>query len=204
MKTTLRHFGQSAAVIAAALAAVLAARAVVAIAQAQPETQPAATQPASDAGPVVPRLQPVVLPLDEPAATSDDDRAAELARRLLADPLDAAVRNALGELRARLLLRDADALDALAGGLRMYLDIGPQLAAGALEKAAGNSSALSLTRYLPRPLEKIAAESRPRPRRPAKRPARAQSAATRTWRPARDFAATARATCRARSAAARA
>lgn len=161
MKTTLRHSGKSAAVIAAALAAVLAAPAVVATAQTQPAAgQPASTQPASDAGPVVPRLQPVVLPPDEPVTKDDDDRAAHLARKLLADPLDATSRNELAELRARLLRRDADALDALVGGLRMYLDIGPQLAVGSLDRAAGNSSALSLTTDLPRPLKEIAAESR--------------------------------------------
>jgi len=160
MKTTLRHHGQLAVAIAAVLAALPAARAVVAVARGEPESQPAATRPASDAGPVVPRLKPVVLPADVPAATSDDDRAAELARKLLADPHDAAARAALGQLRARLRRRDADALDALARGLRMYLDIGLQLAAGPLEKAAGNSSALSLTRGLPHPLEKIVAESR--------------------------------------------
>jgi len=160
MKATLLYSGKSAAVIAAALAAVLALPAAAATAQAQPETQPAATQPDSDVGPVIPRLEPVVLPPDEPAATGDDDRAARLARRLLANPLDVAARNELVELRARLSRRDADAVAALAAGLRMYLEIGPRLAAGPLGTAAGNSVALSLTGELPRPLDKIAAESR--------------------------------------------
>ncbi len=164
MKTTLRHARQSAAVIAAAMAALLVVAATKADQTQQvpqpPASRPAATQPVPDDGPVVPRLQPVVLPADEPVAKDDDARAAQLVKKLLADPLDAAVRNKLAELRTRLQRRDMQALDALACGLRMYLVIGPQLAAGPLETAAGNSMAHSLTSGLGRSLEAIVSASR--------------------------------------------
>jgi predicted RNA-binding Zn-ribbon protein involved in translation (DUF1610 family) len=164
MKTTLRHASQSAAVIAAATAVLLAAGAVIEADQSQPASRPAATQPVPDGGPVVPRLRPVVLPLDDPVtkrvSKDDDARAAQLAKKLLGDPLDTESRDRLFELRARLRRRDAAALDALACGLWIYLDIGPQLAAGPLKKAADNSLAKSLTIGLGRSLEAIVGASR--------------------------------------------
>lgn len=159
MKTTLRHASQSVAVIAAVTAALLLV-AVIEADQTQPTSIPTASQPTPDGGPVVPRLRPVVLPADEPVSDDDDAREAQLAKKLLADPLDVPARARLSELRARLQRRDADAIDALACGLRIYLDIGPQLAAGPLEKAAGNSSARSLTISLGRSLEEIIGASR--------------------------------------------
>lgn len=162
---------------AAALAAGLA---LVASVQAQPmATQPAgrdamppATQPAGNEALVVPALAPPraraepatdsapVVPLLQPAGDGDAARAAGLLRKLLTGPPDAAALSELTALRNRQLQRDADALDALARGLRLYLEIGPQLAAGPLDKATGNPNVFSLTAALPRPLEKIAAECR--------------------------------------------
>jgi len=159
MRITLRHASQSAAVIAAAMAALLAA-AVIEADETQPASRPTATQPAPDGGPVVPRLRPVVLPADASPAGDDYAGVARLAKKLLADPLDAAARDRLAELRARLQKRDADAMDALACGLRIYLDIGPQLAASPLKKAADNSSAQSLTVGMDRSLEEIIGASR--------------------------------------------
>jgi predicted RNA-binding Zn-ribbon protein involved in translation (DUF1610 family) len=169
--------------LAAAMVAVLA---LVASVRAQPTaTQPAgrdamppATQPAGNEALVVPALAPPrtrsepvadsspatdsapVVPLLQPAGDGDAARAAGLLRKLLAGPPDAAALSELTALRNRQLHRDADALDALARGLRLYLEIGPQLAAGPLDKATGNPNVFSLTATLPRPLEKIAAECR--------------------------------------------
>ncbi|MGB2822152.1 MAG: hypothetical protein WBF17_14305, partial [Phycisphaerae bacterium] len=86
-----------------------------------------------------------------------DVRAAALAGKVLADPLDAAAREELVRLRASQRRRDAAACRALAQGLAAYLDAGPQLAAPALRKAAGSAKAASLTRSLAKPLDKIVA-----------------------------------------------
>jgi predicted RNA-binding Zn-ribbon protein involved in translation (DUF1610 family) len=112
----------------------------------------AQTEPAADSAPVVARPQP--------PAGGESARAAELLRKLLAGPPDAPALNELIELRNRQLQRDADALDALARGLRLYLEVGPRLAAGPLDKATGNPNVFSLTTGLPTPLEKIAAQCR--------------------------------------------
>lgn len=162
---------------AAALAAALT---LVAPVQAQPpatrpagrDAMPPATQPAGNEALVIPALAPprtraepatgsapVAAPL-QPAGDGDAARSAGLLRKLLAGPPDASALSELTALRNRQLQRDADALDALARGLRLYLEIGPQLAAGPLDKATGNPNVFSLTADLPRPLEKIAAECR--------------------------------------------
>ncbi len=159
MRTRLRHGGGSALVIVA-IGVVSAGAAMIAVAKTRPATRPVATRPASDTRAVVPRLKPVVLPKDEPRAKDDDERAALLAEKLLSDPLDSKTRGELIELRGRLRRRDEAALDALARGLSMYVDIGPRIAAESLKIAAGNSTAVSLTTGLPRSLEKIAVESR--------------------------------------------
>jgi len=154
---------------AAALAAALAfaASGWAQPAATQPATQPAGngalvtsalappraqTEPATEPGPVVPQLQPA----KDPAAA----RADKLLRKLLNGPPDASALSDLIELRNRLLQRDADALSAIACGLRLYLDIGPQLAAGPLDKAMGNPNVSSLAAALPTPLAKIAGECR--------------------------------------------
>lgn len=70
---------------------------------------------------------------------------------------------ALGRLiaaRNRELARQAEALEALARGLRLYLRTGPVLAAGPLTKAASHSDVHALTTSLSRPLGKLAAECR--------------------------------------------
>jgi len=121
-----------------------------ALAPPRPQSEPA--EPAADLTPVVVRVQP--------ANDSDAARAAGLLRRLLAGPPDAAALGELTVLRNRQLHRDADALDALARGLRLYLEIGPRLAAGLLDKATANPNVFSLTVALPSPLEKIATECR--------------------------------------------
>lgn len=133
--------------------------------------QTAATQPAGNDALVIPALAPraqagpaedsaPVAPLLQPAKDASAARAEELLRKLLNGPPDAAALGELIELRNRRLQRDADALDALARGLRLYLEIGPALAAGPLEKATGNPNVFSLAAGLPTPLDKIAAQCR--------------------------------------------
>ena len=167
-----------AAALAAVLAGTIAAAAPDQTRPAGRDAMPPATQPAGNEALVVPALAPPrtraepvadsepatdsapVVPLLQPAGDGDAARAAGLLRKLLAGPPDAAALSELTALRNRRLQRDADALDALARGLQLYLEIGPQLAAGPLDKAMGNPNVFSLTAALPRPLEKIAAECR--------------------------------------------
>jgi predicted RNA-binding Zn-ribbon protein involved in translation (DUF1610 family) len=123
--------------------------AVVTPALAPPRAQ---AQPAADATPVVVRLQP--------AGEGDAAREAQLLRKLLAGPPDDAVLSELAALRNRRLQRDADALDALARGLRLYLEVGPRLAAGPLDKATRNPNVFAVAGSLPRPLGELAAQCR--------------------------------------------
>ena len=124
-------------------------------AMAQPAgTQLSATQPAAgEAGLVTPRLAPKLLP---PAGMSDQ-APAELLHRLLAGDRDARLLKALAERRDLALRTDANALDGLARGLRVYLTIGPALAADPLEIAAANPNVYALTIGMPEPLDKLAA-----------------------------------------------
>ena len=84
-----------------------------------------------------------------------DARARALARKVLADPLDAAARDELAALRRTQRQRDLAGFRALAQGLRAYLDAGAEFAAPALAKAVGSARAVSLTASLPRPLGKL-------------------------------------------------
>ena len=108
-------------------AALVVALAFAASIQAQPaSTQPPTTQPAGNDTLVIPALAPpraqaesaaesapVVVRL-QPAGDGAAAREAELLRKLLAGPPEAAALSELVELRNRQLRRDADALDALA------------------------------------------------------------------------------------------
>jgi hypothetical protein len=128
--------------LAAVPAAWVAWLAVVAVAIAA-ETQPAAPTGEAAAGPEL------------------DARAAALAGKVLADPLDAAAREKLAGLRRAQERRDAAAYQALAQGLKAYIQAGPDMAAPALRKAAASARAASLTQGLSKPLGKILAELGP-------------------------------------------
>ncbi len=103
---------------------------------------------------------PAVAAGARPAAPAPDldVRAAALAGRVLADPLDAAAREELERLRGGQRRRDASACRSLAQGLKAYLQAGPELAAPALRRAAGSAKAASLTQSLAKPLERILAD----------------------------------------------
>jgi len=107
------------------------------------ETQPAAPAGEAAAGPEI------------------DARAAALARKALADPLDAGAREKLAGLRRAQKRRDAAAYQALAQGLKAYIQAGPDMAAPALRKAAASPRAASLTQGLSKPLGKVLAELGP-------------------------------------------
>jgi predicted RNA-binding Zn-ribbon protein involved in translation (DUF1610 family) len=128
--------------------------------------QPASTGPAGNEALVTPALAPPraqaapAAASSQPAEDAAAAREAALMRKLLAGPPDASALSELADLRNRQLRRDADALDALARGLRLYLEIGPRLAAGPLDKATANPNVFSLAVALPRPLDEIAGECR--------------------------------------------
>jgi len=128
--------------VATAVGIALVAGLLTASVRAQPATGPA-TQPAT---------QPAVNPLDA--------RAAELARKVLADPLDSSARMNLRQLRGEQARRLKEAYAALAGGLEAYLDVGAPVSAAALATAAQSSRASSLMADSPRPLPEILAEAR--------------------------------------------
>lgn len=93
-----------------------------------------------------------------PGVGTLDAQVAALAKRVLADPLDASVRDRLAELRRRQRVRDRAAYQALAQGLKALLEGGPELASPALRKAATSPRASALTEALPSPLERILKE----------------------------------------------
>jgi len=161
---------------AAALAGVLAGAVVLAATgQTSPagkSAQPPATMPAGDEAVVTPALAPpraqagpaadsapVVVRL-QPAGEGGASHEAQLLRKLLAGPPDDAALSELVALRNRRLQRDADALDALARGLGLYLEVGPRLAAGPLDKATRNPNVFALAGSLARPLAEVAAQCR--------------------------------------------
>jgi hypothetical protein len=88
-----------------------------------------------------------------------------LVRQVLADPLDAAARGRLRELRQRRDRERRTAYAALADGLGAYLDAGPAMAADALERASRCPQAVWLAGSLPRPLAVLLAESHAAARR---------------------------------------
>jgi hypothetical protein len=91
-----------------------------------------------------PTTQPATQPTTQPAADALDARAAQLAMKVLADPLDATARMNLRQLRAEQARRRTSAYLSLAAGLEAYLAVGPEVAAAALTKAARSPKALSL------------------------------------------------------------
>ena len=95
-----------------------------------------------------------------PAAPGADAQAAALLAKVRADPLDAAARERLGELRDRQRREMLSACQALEQGLKAYLRDGPELAAPILRKAARDPRVVALTRPLARPLDKALADVR--------------------------------------------
>jgi len=102
----------------------------------------------------------VVPPPVAPAAPAGDANAPAGRPPAAPDGFDSAAVSRLAEVRDRELRRQADALEALARGLRLYLTVGPELAADSLATAAAHDDVHALTLALPTPLDKLAAECR--------------------------------------------
>ena len=89
-----------------------------------------ASQPAAEAGPTL------------------NQKAALLAKAVLADPMDAPAREQLEALRAEQRRARSTAFGMLAQGLRAYLEAGPGLAGTMLRQAASSAQAASLAKPL--------------------------------------------------------
>jgi hypothetical protein len=105
--------------------------------------------------PAQPRTQPSTRP-----AEALKVHAAALARKVLDDPLNAAAAKELAELRKLQARGLMVAYAELAAGLKVYLDVGPELAVAPLERASQSPRAVSLTATLPRPLDVLLAAAR--------------------------------------------